>query len=241
LRGKRPINVGIRRDDHFIAQAEQAALAFWKLVQDKTPPKMIDGRDTVVYDSLQPDSVWEVRAEEYKEKKVRYDSLKAQVDAIKKDLKTLESDFTDEIPEGQKTFVKEGIRATKVEREGNISTQDLIEIIENELNVKIPQDMIDKARGNGSSYFKITVDENAEKVEVEQKPLETITEPEASETPTETITGPIMASIKEDPALKQMSTSQATTQEVPKEPTEFIQPVMPRNDYFEKSSRNMHF
>lgn len=221
LRGRKPISVGIPRDQTFIEVAEQAALAFWKLVQDKVPPVRIQDRDSIVYDNSQPDSVWKAKAAEYKEKKTYLDKVKAQADAIKKDLKSLESDFTKEVPSDAKTFEKEGIRATKVEREGSVNTASLIGIIEKEMNVQIPQELIDKARGKGSSYFKITVDENAEKIKVEQQPLEPVTNQENVE----------------ETSVQQMSKYESTQQE----PTEFIQPMIPRNNYFEKSTQNMHF
>ena len=65
LRGKRPISTAIRRNDAFIAKAEEKALWFWNCVQTKTPPPMMEGRDTVVYDLPQPDNTWQARVAQY--------------------------------------------------------------------------------------------------------------------------------------------------------------------------------
>ncbi|MFA0393429.1 lambda-exonuclease family protein [Vibrio sp. 10N.222.54.A1] len=243
LRGKRPISVGIPRDDAFIEQAEEAALVFWNLVQTKTPPPRIEGRDKVVYDNPLPDNVWVAKANEYKEKKAYHLELAAKADAVKDDLKELESFFTKEIPDDAKTFEKEGIRATKVEREGSVNTQALISVLEQELNVVITQEIINKAKGKGSSYFKVSVDENADKVKVEQSTLEAVTKPTSIDETTETIVAPKMVSLPTDLDPQPLVSAQTVedSQTTQQEPTEYLQPLMPQNNFFEKSKSNMHF
>lgn len=174
LRGKRPISTTIRRNDSFIKQAEEAALTFWNLVQTKTPPPMIEGRDKVVYDLEETDNSWEKSVKAYKEKSKVLSELELKVKEAKADVKELEQYFTSQIPDGVQTFDKDGIRATRVDRKGGIDYKKLIAEIEDQLNVVIPPEMINNHTKKGTTYYRVTT------VEPEEQEVSTQEEPEAS-------------------------------------------------------------
>ena len=168
LRGKRPICITIKRNDAFIARAEECARSFYEHVQSKQPVDMIDGRDKVVYDTplSSADTTWLDRVEQYKEKSLRLADIEKKAKAIKADLKQLESYFTDQIPKGRSTFDKDGIRATKVERQGGVDYEKVISAIEDHFNAVVPQNLIDDNRKEGTEYFRISVtNEETKKVE----------------------------------------------------------------------------
>ena len=240
LRGKRPISTAIRRNDMFIAKAEEKALWFWNCVQTKTPPPMMDGRDTVVYDIPQPDNTWQARVAQYKEKSKRLSEMEKQTKAIKADLKQLEQFFTSQIPDNVKTFDKDGIRATRVERDGNIDYPKLLKAVEDEFNRVIPNDLKEKYRKEGSSHFRVTVT-NTEGCQVVQNEPSTQSEPAHVE-----VEQPSLEIVPAAEAIGDIlypkSPSQPKNEEVKVEKvnTPPIQPVPPSN-FFEKSSSNVFF
>ncbi|WP_195744184.1 hypothetical protein, partial [Vibrio parahaemolyticus] len=83
------------------------------------------------------DNSWQERVEQYKEKSARHAELVRQCDAVKADLKQLESYFTEQIPSDVQTFNKDGIRATRVDKTGNVNYQNLLAEIEDTMNVVI--------------------------------------------------------------------------------------------------------
>lgn len=238
LRGKRPISTAIRRNDMFIAKAEEKALWFWNCVQTKTPPPMIDGRDTVVYDVPQPDNTWQARVAQYKEKSKRLLEMEKQAKAIKADLKQLEQFFTSPIPDNVKTFDKDGIRATRVERDGQIDYPKLLKAVEDEFNLVIPDDLKEKYRKEGSSHFRVTVTDTKGCQVVQNEP------PAQTETHSVDV-GPETLSVKPateviPEALAQPQRTQVEKVQEENVVTPPIQPVPPSN-FFEKSSSNVFF
>lgn len=164
LRGKKPISTLIRLNDAFIEKAERAAVDFWKRVQSNHAPEMIAGRDKVVYDTpiSNTDKTWLARVEQFKEKSAHLSELKRKTDAVKADLKQLEAYFTEQIPDDVQTFVKDGIRATRVVKAGSVDHSKLISMLELEMNVIIPSTFIDDSRREGSTYFRITIQDGSE-------------------------------------------------------------------------------
>ena len=230
LRGKRPISTAIRRNDAFIAKAEEKALWFWNCVQTKTPPPMMEGRDTVVYDLPQPDNTWQARVAQYKEKSKRLSEMEKQAKAIKADLKQLEQFFTSQIPDNVKTFDKDGIRATRVDREGNIDYPKLLKAVEDEFNRVIPDDLKEKHRKQGSSHFRVTVTEECQEEQSETHSVEV--EPETLSVK------PAKEVIPE--ALTQPQRTQVEKVQEENVVTPPIQPIPPSN-FFEKSTSNVFF
>ncbi|GAD91344.1 hypothetical protein VHA01S_085_00220 [Vibrio halioticoli NBRC 102217] len=225
LRGKRPISTAIRRNDSFIKQAEEAALTFWNLVQTKTPPPMIEGRDKVVYDLEETDNSWESKVNRYKVKSKDLSELEAKVKQAKAEVKELEQYFTAQIPDDVQTFDKDGIRATRVERKGSIDYKKLIADIEDQLNVVIPPQMINSHTKKSSTYFRVST------VEPEEKPVSAPTS---------------VVSVQPEPILptKPESIPGLEKPEVQKEPeVEDVVIAQPRQakSYFEKSSHNVFF
>lgn len=232
LRGKRPINTGIKRNDAFIAQAEAAALHFWNLVQTKTAPDLIEGRDKEVYDLAQVDNQWAEKVIQYKEKAQYFSELDAKAKAVKADLKQLEGYFTEQIPADVQTFDKEGIRATRVERDGNVDYTKLMSLIESELNVVIPESLIESCRKDGSSYFRVTAtneDTQATKqnVSTEQSQPETVVTPKQEQTIAEPVEKPQPQAIAKV-AVKQ---TEEKSEHIP----------LPPSNFFEKSTSPMFF
>lgn len=240
LRGKRPISTLIRRNDAFIQKAEKAAIDFWKRVQSNCPPEMIEGRDEVVYDTpiSNQDSSWMERVKQYKEKSARYNELVRQTKAIKADLKQLESYFTEQIPSDVQTFNKDGIRATRVDKIGSVDYQSLLAEIEDKMNVVIPSSLIEQHRSKGSTYFRVTIQEeqsNQADVPIEQyQPKVDDVEPPKQEaqplsvTPAEQVVPSTLLSDVETPTENE-------------EPTTAPIKPLPAGNFFEKSTQNYYF
>lgn len=227
LRGKRPISTAIRRNDAFIAQAEEKARQFWNLVQTKTPPEMIEGRDKVVYDTpvSSADNSWEARVNQYKEKQQRLSEIESKAKAIKADLKQLESYFTEQIPDGLSTFDKDGIRATKVERQGNVDYNKVLADIERHFNGVIPQELIEDNRKEGTSYYRITVT-NSEPDQAEPSETPSVqSEPE-----------PVSTNVQTQPEETKSEPEVETQPKVP-----LIHQPIPQGNFHEKSQSNMFF
>jgi len=249
LRGFRPISTEIKRNDAFIAQAEEKAIWFWNLVQTKTPPPMIEGRDKVVYDTpiSNVDPTWLKRVEQLKEKNKRLVEMEKHIKAVKADIKQLEQYFTGQIPEEAKTFEKDGIRATRVERNGSVDYQQLLESIKSEMNIVIPESMIEKCRKEGTSYFKVTVSDNSTDSVSTQEKSET---PEVEENttvqnkPQELVkTAQVLTPKQLDSSeLGYQPASKVTTQEeVKSTPSgEMVFPI-PASNFFEKSNQSVFF
>ncbi|HCG6133644.1 hypothetical protein HKB31_10720 [Vibrio alginolyticus] len=241
LRGKRPISTRIRRNDAFIKKAEKAAIDFWKRVQSNTPPEMIEGRDKVVYDTpiSNQDNSWQERVEQYKEKSARHAELVRQCDAVKADLKQLESYFTEQIPSDVQTFNKDGIRATRVDKTGNVNYQNLLAEIEDTMNVVIPSSLIEKHRNKGSTYFRVTIQEessNQADVPIEQyQPKVEAEQPKQEATP--------LSVTPAEQAVPSSLISDVETHTEPEEPTPITAPIKPLapGNFFEKSAQNHYF
>ena len=240
LRGKRPICITIKRNDAFIARAEECARSFYEHVQSKQPVDMIDGRDKVVYETplSSTDTTWLDRVEQYKEKSQRLADLEKKSNAIKADLKQLESYFTDQIPKGRSTFDKDGIRATKVERQGSVDYAKVISAIEDHFNAVVPQHLIEDNRKKGSEYFRITVTneetKREEQVQTEQPQSEPVTSPinVSQKQPGNT------SAVSVKPETEKTQEESATTTEpdiaMPRAP-------IPQANFFEKSQTNTFF
>lgn len=241
LRGKRPVSTLIRRNDAFIEKAEKAALHFWNLVQTKQPPEMIKDRDNVVYDTpiANTDTTWLARVEQYKQKVAQLEEMKIQFDAIKADLKTLESYFTEQIPRDVQTFQKDGIRATRVNREGSIDYPALIAELERELNVVVPTSLIEKHQKQGTSYFKVTVQEEPKaKANV---PIERYIPASETKAQPEIAVPALAASAAEPQAAKVEDVKKPEKTDVQEEPElEEVKPL-PAANFFEKSVQRMFF
>lgn len=233
LRGKRPINTAIRRNDAFIAKAEERALWFWNLIQTKTPPPMIEGRDNEVYDFPEVDNTWLSRVEQYKEKSEHLASMESKAKAIKSDLKKLEAYFTDKVPKNVKTFDKDGIRATRVERNGNVDYPMLLDLIEKELNVIIPENLKVQATKKSTEYFRVTVtDTECQVVQTEQESKPTkASEPVQSE-PLQPKQDDSWFSEKESNAVENVNEESS--------PSAPIHPL-PADNFFEKSATSTFF
>ena len=201
---------------------------------------MIDGRDKVVYDTplSSADTTWLDRVEQYKEKSLRLADIEKKAKAIKADLKQLESYFTDQIPKGRSTFDKDGIRATKVERQGGVDYAKVISAIEDHFNAVVPQNLIEDNRKKGTEYFRISVtNEETQEKEIVQ-PEQTQSEPVTS---THTVS-------KEQPgkaSVGSVKPEPEKTQEIPvatpKPEIEVPSAPIPQANFFEKSQTNMFF
>jgi putative phage-type endonuclease len=255
LRKHRPINIGIRRNDAFIAKAEKAAIEFWNMVKTNTPPALIEGRDKTVYDQPVKDNTWLAKVEQYKEKAKRLADIESKAKAIKADLKQLESYFTEQVPDDVQTFDKDGIRATRVDRTGNIDYSKLLTAIENELNVVIPETMIEKHRKEGTSYFKVTVtEEKTDSVSTEQQndgsaapetaAAASTVQPEQQEQPKaepELISPKQLAPGELDSVVaSKEEEAKPVENPVPVAEPEMVHPL-PASNFFEKTSQSMFF
>lgn len=240
LRGKRPICTTIKRNDSFIAQAEEQARKFYEHVQSNEPVPMIEGRDKVVYDApvSNTDNTWLARVEQYKEKSQRLSGLQDTVKAIKADLKQLEGYFTEQIPDGLKTFDKDGIRATKIERTGSIDYEKVLSAIEDHFNAVIPQDLIEKCRKADSEYYRITVSNEptkTEAVQTEQPKVESRT----AETPSVSQEQPGKDSVEKE--MPKQETVQEEPVATPQPEVSLPSAPIPQGNFFEKSQSNMFF
>lgn len=242
LRNKRPLSTPIRRNDAFIEKAEKAAIEFWNLVQTKQAPDMIEGRDKVIYNTpiSNTDHAWLAKVEQYKEKKAYLEELKLKTEGVNADLKQLESYFTEQVPENIPTFSKDGIRATRVNKDGNIDYPALLTEIQSELNVQIPSELIEKHRKNGSTYFRVTVQEQPSDkgVSLEQytPSVDEVKEPEVElmqATPAEFIIPKVL-----EPQMPEVETTQAEQNQIIDSTP--IKPL-PSSNYFEKTAQRMYF
>lgn len=214
----------------------------------------MEGRDNVVYDQPVQDTLWLAKVEQYKEKAKRLADLESKAKAIKADLKQLESYFTDQIPDNVQTFDKDGVRATRVDRTGNIDYSKLLTAIEDELNVVIPETMIEKHRKEGSSYFRITVtDEPTTSVSNEPQSADSTASEAAAAT--STVQPEQQEQPQAEPELitpRQLTTSELPESSISSEAKEEAKPVkpsvpqqiarpLPPSNFFEKSSSSMFF
>ncbi|EKA5635844.1 YqaJ viral recombinase family protein [Vibrio navarrensis] len=244
LRGKNPVSTLIRRNDAFIEKAEKAALHFLELVLTKQPPKMIEGRDKVVYDTpiSSTDEAWLAKVEQYKEKKAYYEELERKTKAVKADLKQLESYFTDQIPSDVKTFSKDGIRATRVEKEGSVNYNALLDEIQSTLNVVIPDELYKKHRNESSTYFLVNVQEQPSDKDVPIEQYNPVIE--SVESPVQEVVTPRSAEIAMPAGFKTEQT-QPPEKQAPAEKEESVpsQPLRPLDPsvFFEKSVQKMYF
>lgn len=241
LRGHRPISTQITRNDSFIASAEKAALEFWELVQTKTPPPMIQGRDKVVYDVpvANADPAWLAKVDQYKEMAKQYSDMKAKSDAAKAELKKLESYFTSNIPDNAPSFYKDGIRATKVERAGSIDYLKLIKAIEEKFDISIEEDFINSFKSEGSSYYRVTAGEPETE---DQKALNaSITNIASANTAQQVnVTHLVKEMPKTSPKVDKVALTKGIERNTGNDSHELATPV-PANDYFKKSTKNMFF
>ncbi|MEZ9863849.1 hypothetical protein BCT94_05600 [Vibrio breoganii] len=228
LRGKRPISTTIRRNDSFIKQAEEAALTFWNLVQTKTPPPLIDGRDKVVYDLDELDNSWEQKVKVYKQQSKVLSELELKVKEAKAEIKQLEQYFTSQIPEDVQTFDKDGIRATRVDRKGSVDYKKLIAEIEDQLNVVIPPEMINTHTKKGTTYFRVSaVEPTEQEVSAQEEPVAPSAEVQQEPiqpTPPESVPGLVKPEVQSEPEAEVVITQPRQAQ-----------------SYFEKSSSNVFF
>lgn len=201
---------------------------------------MIEGRDKVVYDTpvSNTDNTWLARVEQYKEKSQRLSGLQNTVKAIKADLKQLEGYFTEQIPDGLKTFDKDGIRATKVERTGSIDYEKVLKAIEDHFNAVIPQDLIEKCRKTDSEYYRITVSNEPTKTEAVQ----------TEQPKVESRTAETSSVSHEQPGEASVEVETPKSESVQEEPVATPQPELslpsapiPQGNFFEKSQSNMFF
>ncbi|NOI32246.1 lambda-exonuclease family protein [Vibrio coralliilyticus] len=242
LRGNRPVSTLIRRNQGFIEKAEKAALHFWNLVQTKQPPEMIEGRDKVVYDTpiAKTDTAWLAKVEQYKSRKEEYARVSQQLSAIDDDVKRLESYFTEQIPSDVQTFNKDGIRATRVEKDGSIDIKALIEALQQEMNITVPSELIEKCRKKGSTYYRVTVQETPKDKGVALEPyvpdVESVALSQASAPVVQQeIKQTVSSELVENP-VRQEQESPEVEQVVP----EYIQPLQP-STFMEDSTRRMYF
>ena len=230
LRGKRPINATINRNDAFIAKAEAKALVFWDLVQTKTPPQLIEGRDKVVYELEQKEevaNVWEANVERFKSLTAEVKELDAKKGDLEAELKGLKDYFSAQIPEEVQSFDKDGIKATKVERSGKIDQDKFVDALAFEFGV--PKEKIElmqkKYRHSDTSYFRFTVsDESTAPATAQAEQSQDTTE--NSVTPIANVT--LVANVTPEP----------------KKETEVSNVVsLPRSasSYFENSAKSVYF
>ncbi|WP_028864970.1 lambda-exonuclease family protein [Psychromonas aquimarina] len=159
LRGERPINAKIKRNQGFIDKAEAKALEFWNLVQTKTPPQLIDGRDKVVYELPKTDSKWETNVESYKSISTQINECEQKSKALKAQAQTCEDYFVQQIPDGVKTFDKDGIRATKCNRAGKLDNDAFLAALAKKTGLLQSDltDMQESFRASDSSYYRVGV------------------------------------------------------------------------------------
>lgn len=227
-KGRKPIAAPVHRNDSFIAKAEKVALAFWKMVQDKTPPKMIEGRDKVIYHKEVAANEWDVHSTQYREIDKEVKALDEKVKALKAKAKVHEDYFKSLIPEDVQTFTKDGIRVTQVDRDGAIDYKKLVDMIQQEFGVVVTSEMFAECQKAGSTSYRITVtkdsDSDTENVSTEQ---------------------PETTKVKEDVAVNVAPPAQAepeVIEAVQDEPV-VAQIVAPRSaeSFFTKSTQSMFF
>jgi putative phage-type endonuclease len=165
LRGERPINATIRRNQGFIDNAESKALAFWDLVQRKTPPARVE-RDTVVYElqnsvdnAETSTSMWDKNVTAYKAVNRKMKALETQSKALKEEVKVIEDYFKAKIPDDAVTFDKDGIRATKCERTGAIDNDAFLVALSEKTGQPFTDlvDLQETHRASATSYYRIAV------------------------------------------------------------------------------------
>lgn len=245
LRGNRPINVGIPRDDGLIKQAEDKALWFWNLVQTKTPPPLIDGRDKVTYHLETAMPLLTEKANQYKEKRNEVSKLEDEMKAKKSELKAMESYFIEMIPDDSQTFdfQGEGIRATRVDRTGSINAKKLIELIKDELDVTLPESLIEKAKGKDTTHYKVSItEESTEPSEAKAEdagsiaPTEVENPVEAKEQHIEAKQHPIQQSSDQDCCIETNENDEinGNSEIIPMQP-------LPPSHFFDKSATSMYF
>lgn len=237
LRGKKPIHVRLKRNDQFIQDAEKAALKFWELVQSSTPPDLIEGRDKEVYDLPNNDMTWGDRVNQYKEKSKYLSEIEAKAKAVKADLKSLEGYFTEQIPSDVQTFDKDGIRATKVVRNGSVDYKKLISLIEEEMNVTIPDAWLEQCKKEDCSYFRITVSDNGNEPNFSQPNNQDKTT-KSSDTQQSTVEN----EHPDTDVVTQPSETKSTQDagEIASN-TPLTSPPIPKADFHEQSTKNVFF
>jgi acyl carrier protein len=237
LRGKRPISTGITRNDAFIAKAEERALWFWNLIQTKTPPPLVEGRDKVVYELPVVDNTWAQRVVQYREKASYLEDMEAKVKAVKADLKQLEQYFTEKIPSDVQTFDKDGIRATRVDRTGSIDYPKLVADLEKQMGIKIGEKKLESYRKKGTSYFRVSVTDDCQDVQSEQ--------PKQEAEPTTQVEYEAVSLASASEVIAQVLPEVASKLAEVEEPKKDVEPEivhpLPASNFFEKSTSNVFF
>lgn len=105
---------------------------------------------------------------------------------------------------------------------GSIDYSKLLTAIEDELNVVIPEAMIEKHRKEGTSYFRVSVTETESKESVEEPHTDSSNAVEAK------------------PESQTETESKKESVEVKQDEPELIMPL-PADNFFEKSSTNIYF
>lgn len=239
LRGREPIGTQINADLKFIMDAEKAALAFWEMVQTKTPPALISGRDKVVYHEQIKgnDPQWHDHVNQYKAKAKSISELESQLKEMKSQLKEMETFITGKIPTEVNSFSKDGLLATRVDREGSVDYDRLLADLGRKMNKAIPQGYIDSFRKEGKSYFRITVTDKSEVTPT--TPVTTATESASCEKPKTEVTGKKDVQDVDTQQSKQ-PTKSATVTTIERPKTEVIKPLS-SEDYFKKAAVNQYF
>ena len=227
LRGRKPIGANIQRNDAFIARAEEEALKFWQLVQDRVPPELIEGRDKVIYHKDGGDE-WDTHSAAYREVSREMKELEEKLSALKAKAKEHESYFQTLIPNDAQTFTKDGIRITKVDRDGAIDYKKLIDLIQNDFSVVVTSEMYKECQKSSSTSYRYTLqNKTAPETDVQQKQPEKAVQVEQSPTP-KPVDEPAQAA---DPKIDSEKPQQPLVIAVPRA----------ADSYFKKATQSMYF
>jgi putative phage-type endonuclease len=186
LRKHKPITALINRNDKFIAHAEKEALKFWDLIQTKTPPQMIEGRDKTIYHKEVQKSEWDSHSTAYRTVEQKIKEMKAEIAKLEAEAESHADYLKSLIPSGLQTFTKDGIRVTKVTRDGSTDNKKLIDLIEKEFGITVTSEMYKQCKKDDSVSYRITVQEQDEEVsDVETEKVSDVETKKVSDVETE--------------------------------------------------------
>ncbi|WP_053062569.1 lambda-exonuclease family protein [Photobacterium aquae] len=231
LRGFQPIQALIKPDLAFIEHAKKEALAFWQLVETRTPPERT-AEDTVTYE---PTSTF--NAVEWKEKVAEYRKVESQINRIKEVLQPIENklnqlkgELADFIPEQDRLIYRDGCKVQKIERIGNINIKKLSEYLITQ-GIKIN---LDDFRGKTKTSHLVSLDKLGQPLDEPNESIEIHEEPAqiASEQPndtTETDTLPVNENVVDEPLQPQSYAfePEQTDNTLPQQKTVSVEQVEP--------------
>ncbi|MGR5230595.1 YqaJ viral recombinase family protein [Photobacterium damselae] len=199
FRGKRPLQIKIKRNEAYIIKAQQAALKFWSLVQSNVPPELT-GQDSIVYDvqeSVQDE--WLSLATKYLELETIVNAKKADIANDSNRLGELKNELIKLIPIESNSIQKSGVKVTKSERQGRV---DLTKIERFFLDKNLIVSL-DDFRGETTTSYRIsTYKETNSNTQFEQNPKVSNTETTKNNGTTKNVDPVVVEDITEIEAQK---------------------------------------